>query len=370
MMSLASVNQFTLTAHPPITHKDLHRSLNVHSESATQELKSSSGQISRSIRDSAPFLPGTLAIYGETSNCPGGRTVICQTKGSRMHRRSFLTHSAAVAAGLAISGPFSVAPATAARSEFPELTITLTDEGFVFPASTTAGRYAVSIVNESSSPSHSSLGLLPESVDRATVDAVMASDTEDVPQWFLDAHWVGLPDWGYPGETRSGIVDLSPGTYLGFSPFLGWWNIIEIPGDPITAPEPAPTASVDLAEMAFTWGQDPFPPGPQLLEVTNLGATLHDIQFLAVPAGTTTDHAMEVFMLADSGGTPSPDNPLASLTEDFAPVAASSIVSPGVTTWLNVDLAPGNYLVMCPLPFPSGPPHAVIGMMEIIEVRS
>lgn len=280
-----------------------------------------------------------------------------------MNRRTLLAISAAAIGKVALpSTNRALASATQVSDGFPELTIKVTDEGFSFPEGTTSGRYAVSVVNESSAPSHSSLGLLPEGVDLAAVEADMESDSEETPQWALDTKWVGLPDWGFPGETRTSIVDFPPGTYLGFSPFDGWFNFIEIPGEPISAAQPEATASVELIEMGFVWGQEALLAGPQLLKVTNSGATLHDIQFLAVPDGTTSDHAMEMFMLEEMGGTPSPDNPLSALNDEFAPVAATSIVAPGVTTWLGIDLTPGSYLVMCPLPFPSGPPHAFLGM--------
>lgn len=285
-----------------------------------------------------------------------------------MNRRTVLKATTAIATSLALGGGRTAMARSPDASGYPELTIAVTDQGFVVPEDVTAGRYAVRMVNEGTVPSHSSLGLLPAGTDLAMVEADMSSDSEEVPQWILDTRWVGLPDFGFPGETRTGIVDLEPGTYLGFSPFEGWFGIHEIPGDPISAPMPAATASVDLVEMSFIWGQDPLPSGPQLLAVVNTGTTLHDIQFLAVPDGTTTDHAMEMFMLED-GDSPSPDNPLAELVGDnFAPVAATSILSPGVTTWLDIDLAPGSYLVMCPLPFPSGPPHAMVGMLQIISV--
>lgn len=286
-----------------------------------------------------------------------------------MNRRTLLKISAAAMASVALpTGRLTGAQATPEEGDFPELTITVTDEGFVISDGTTAGRYAVTVVNEASTPSHSSLGLLPEGIDLAMVEQDMGSESDDVPQWVLDTKWVGLPDWGMPGESRTGIVDLPPGAYLGFSPFEGWFNILDIAGDPISAPDPEATVSVELVDMAFNWGQEALSAGPQLLKVTNSGSTLHDIQFLAVPEGATTDHAMELFMVEMEGGTPSPENPLVAVNENFAPVAATSILGNGVTTWLDLDLAPGNYLVMCPLPLPSGPPHAFLGMMEIITV--
>lgn len=288
-----------------------------------------------------------------------------------MHRRTLLKGTGGIAASLFLArGTHVVAQGTPESGSFPPLIITLTDSGFVVPEGTTAGRYAVSIVNESSVPSHSSLGLLPEGTDIAMVEEAMASETEEVPQWILDTKWVGLPDFGLPGETRTGIVDFPPGTYLGFSPFEEWFNIIEIGGEPIASDiaDPEATLSVELNEMSFTWGQDAVLSGPQLLQVSNAGATLHDIQFYPVPDGTTVDHVMEVFML-EEGGTPTPDNPLSTISEDeFLPAVATSIVGQGVTTWLDIDLAPGTYMVMCPLPFPSGPPHAMLGMVEIITI--
>lgn len=288
-----------------------------------------------------------------------------------MNRRTLLKGTGCLAAITFIARtPVAFAQGTPETATLPELLVSLTDDGFVFPEEMTSGRYAVSIVNESSAPSHSSFGLLPEGIDRATVEAAWASETEDVPQWILDTKWVGLPDFGLPGETRTGIVDFPPGTYLGFSPFQEWFNLVEVGGEPIGSDvaEPDATLSVELIEMSFAWGQEAILSGPQLLQVANAGATLHDIQFYPVPEGTTSDHAMEMFML-EEGGTPPPDNPLSALAEDeFLPAAATSIVAPGVTTWLDMNLSPGTYLVMCPLPFPSGPPHAMLGMMEIITV--
>jgi hypothetical protein len=290
-------------------------------------------------------------------------------EGRNMNRRTLLKVSAASMAALALpTATRTLAQATPEAGDLPELSITVRDDGFDIPDGLTAGRYAVSVINAGMAPAHASLGLLPVGIDLAMVEDAMASESEAVPQWMLDTKWVGLPDWGFPGETRTGIVDLPPGMYLGFSPFEGWFNIIEIPGETISVPDPAATVSVELVEMAFTWGQDALPSGPQLLQITNAGATLHDIQFLSVPEGATTDHAMEMFMLEETGGTPSPDNLLANLNDEWAPVAACSILAPGVTTWIDIDLAPGSYLVMCPLPFPSGPPHAFLGMMEVITV--
>ncbi|MBX3071077.1 MAG: hypothetical protein KF883_11300 [Thermomicrobiales bacterium] len=290
-----------------------------------------------------------------------------------MNRRTLLKISAAAMSGITL--PRVVAPtnvlATQETSPFPELVITMTDDGFVFPEGTTSGRYVVKVVNESSAPSHSPLGRLPEGIDLAAVEEAFAEEeSDDVPQWMLDTEWVGLPDWGLPAETRSGIVDFPPGTYLGFGALAPWFNIIEIGGDPIDAPPvPDATLSVELIEMAFSWGQDAVPSGPQLLRVANVGATLHDIQFYPVPEGTTTDHVIDLFML-EEGDSLASDNPLAGMSaDDLVPAAAISIISPGVTSWIDINLAPGNYFVMCPLPFPSGPPHAFLGMMEIITVE-
>ncbi len=137
-----------------------------------------------------------------------------------MNRRTLLKGTGGLAASLLLTRSAHVfAQGTPAAGELPTLTITITDDGFEIPEGLTAGRYAVSVVNAGSAPSHSSLGRLPDGVTNNQVMADMSSESEELPDWFLNARYVGLPDWAAPGETRTGVVDLPGGSYFMFDPF-------------------------------------------------------------------------------------------------------------------------------------------------------
>jgi hypothetical protein len=89
-----------------------------------------------------------------------------------MNRRTLLKSTGGLTLGLlATRSTIAFAQGTPAAGEFPALIITVTDDGYDIPEGLTAGRYAVSVVNNGSGPSHSSLGLLPDGV---TQDEVMA----------------------------------------------------------------------------------------------------------------------------------------------------------------------------------------------------
>ena len=137
-----------------------------------------------------------------------------------MNRRTLLKSTGSLTLGLlATRSIIAFAQGTPTSGEFPALTITITDDGYDIPEGLMAGRYAVSIVNNGTAPSHSSLGRLPDGITQDEVTAFMTSESEDLPDWFVNAGYVGLPDWPAPGATITGVVDLPEGNYFMFDPF-------------------------------------------------------------------------------------------------------------------------------------------------------
>lgn len=307
-----------------------------------------------------------------------------------MNRRTLLKGTGGLAAGLLLTrGTRVFAQGTPAAGELPSLTITVRDDGYDIPEGLTTGRYAVSVVNNGSGPSHSSLGLLPDGVTQDDVLAFMTIGSEELPDWFLNAGYVGLPDWGAPGETRTGVVDLPAGNYFMFDPFSArnafvtvaeggemvsarsGSSMVHIPafvtvaegGELVTEPD----KTVELTEMRFILPEGGLPTGAARLQVSNIGAIAHEFQVLAVPEGTTADRIIALFSLPE-GATPAPGDELAQMMANYQPVAATSILGAGLTSWIDVDLAPGAYAVLCMLPFPGGVPHAMEGMLEIVTL--
>jgi hypothetical protein len=285
-----------------------------------------------------------------------------------MNRRTLLKGTGGLAAGLLIGRTTKAfAQGTPTSGEFPELTITVTDDGYEIPDGLTAGRYAVSVVNNGSGPSHSSLGRLPDGVTEDQVVADMSTPSEELPDWFLNAGYVGLPDWAAPGETRTGVVDLAAGNYFMFDPFSSRSAFVTVAVGDESEVEPEADATVELTEMHFILPDDGLPGGPALLKIANIGAIPHEFQVLPVPEGTTADQVAAIFASPEDA-TPIPGDALQEAMFTYQPVAATSILGAGLTAWIDADLAPGTYAVICALPFPSGVPHAMEGMLDIVTV--
>ena len=72
-----------------------------------------------------------------------------------MNRRDLLKTAAAAATVAALPRTlYAQDTGTPATGSFPELAITITDDGFDFPDDLTAGRYAVAVTNDGTTPSH------------------------------------------------------------------------------------------------------------------------------------------------------------------------------------------------------------------------
>lgn len=285
-----------------------------------------------------------------------------------MNRRTFLQGTGGFAAGLLLTRSTSVfAQGTPGSGEFPALTITISDDTIDVPRDLTAGRYAVSIVNTGTTPSHCSMGRLPDDVTKDDVLAFIQSGSEDLPDWFLNAGYVGLPDWPNPGATITGVVDLAAGNYFIFDPFSTRNAFTTVAAGSGETADPGANTTVELTEMRFVLPDTGLPAGPARIELRNIGAMPHEFQVLPVPDGTTTDQIMALFSMPENA-TPPPDNPLAQALVAYQPVAAMGILGAGLTSWLDVDLAARTYAVLCMLPFPDGVPHAMQGMMDVVTI--
>lgn len=286
-----------------------------------------------------------------------------------MHRRAFLQGTGLLATGILLTrGHIALAQGTpGASGEFPSLTITITDDGFDIPTGLNAGRYAVSVINSGTTPSHCSLGRLPDGKTKDDVLAFMQSGSEDLPDWFLTTGYVGLPDWPNPGATVTGIVDLPAGDYFMFDPFSTRIAFTTVGDGEMPSTEPDANATVELTEMKFDLPEGGLPAGKARLKLSNIGAMAHEFQVLAVPDGTTTDQMMALFAMPENA-TPPPDDPLANALATYQPAAGMSILGSGLTAWLDTDLTPGTYAVLCMLPFPDGVPHAMQGMLDVVTI--
>src|SRR5690349_10992647 len=127
-----------------------------------------------------------------------------------MNRRTLLKSTSGLTLGLLASrSTIAFAQGTPASEDYPTLDIVITDDGFTIPEGLTAGRYAVTVTNNGTTPSHCPMGRLPDGVTNEQVLAFMQTGSEELPDWFLSAGYVGLPDWATPGGSVTGVVDFA-----------------------------------------------------------------------------------------------------------------------------------------------------------------
>jgi hypothetical protein len=284
-----------------------------------------------------------------------------------MNRRRFVAASAGMTAAMATLKPSFARQATPVDvDEFPTVDIEITDTGFLGPPSIAAGRTLLSVTNTGTMlESHWAIGKFPDAATEAEIEEFWSITDDTEALTFDDIVFVGVPDWPEPGGAAvTGIVDLEPGRYFAFDPISGREGVrFLVEGEYTVAGEPKADLVVDLHDMAIVLPSEAFTSSPVRWKIENTGSIHHDVAVLPVPADFTEDHFMTLMTLPEDA-TPSPDMP----AFEYLPAAAIGILSPGGTSWLDVQLSPGRYMAVCMLPFGTGYPHAMDGMYIFLDV--
>jgi plastocyanin len=120
---------------------------------------------------------------------------------------------------------------------------------------------------------------------------------------------------------------------------------------------PAPII-IQATEFSFLM-PDTIPAGVTTLHVQNVGGMPHFIEIQSVSGGHTDDDIQAIL-----------DDPKAPQPEWLAPapVPNISLLSPGRSTDVTVDLPAGTYAAFCWMPDTNGTPHAFLGMHKVFHV--
>jgi hypothetical protein len=160
-----------------------------------------------------------------------------------------------------------------------------------------------------------------------------------------------------PGAQASGVVEFDPGTSYVFEallpPFSGGEDAFIASEAASDMPAPNADVTVGLAEFAFSM-PDRLEAGSQSWQLTNNGEQTHDVGIFSLE-GTTLEQVLDEIDLMDPWEQPT--------------VVPTWAVGSGETVWANLELAAGEYGIVCRVPDDaSSREHFRLGMVLEITV--
>ena len=316
-----------------------------------------------------------------------------------VNRRQVLTAGAALGALLSLSAARSRASAQtdppetiAAASDrlqalgLPEITVTVGESGVTAPSEIEEGWHLVSVTAEAPYIAYFDFMQYPDGLDDETALAqALDAGRNDLAQ--LDWVYAGGTNSFTPGEPALFATYLAPGDYhmaaSYYLPEQGSEEIMKLvpltvtpagSGTPGAAPAGTPAAAsvADVRlemtdDFRYLVGPDPVPAGDTLWEIVNTGEHhSHHVVMSKYPDGTTAQDIVADFTSLYSG-TPPAGEPLVA---QAIPIGYAALQSGGITTLIELDLAPGqSYAVVCFIIDPAtGRPHFLDGMVTVFDV--
>jgi hypothetical protein len=244
------------------------------------------------------------------------------------------------------------------------VTVIARDFAFAAPDTIPAGVTTIRLVSEGPNLHHAQLIRLDQGKTFADFSAALraAKPTDPPPAWAIP---VGGPNPPAPGEEASTTQMLEPGNYAlvcfvdtpdkvphvmkGMSRAL-----VVVPSTATTA-EPTPTATMQLVDYGFNT-TPPLTAGKQTIRVENAAQQPHEVFVARLDSGKTTQDLLK--WLDKMEGAP-PAKPLGGV----------AFIAPGSHVFLPLDLAPGDYALICFVPdAKDGKPHFMHGMATQIKV--
>lgn len=262
----------------------------------------------------------------------------------------------------------------------PQITIERTAEAFNVPAELPEGAVTLSFVNNTEAPLMPVVGRLNEGV---SFDALMASAAESPDAALAHLSLLG-GTMVNPMSTLDVTYYLRPGEYalINFAseaPEAYPFTVTDAEGEGAAGPEAQ--IEVELLDFAFTFPLE-VPAGEQTWSIINNGQQWHEMAIFRLPDDLTVAEYREMLNAMMFQGGPQGEDPAAEATEAPAegseggpmggpePLFFFAPMNQGEQAWVNLNLEPGVYGVVCFLPdiLESGYPHAHLGMTQIFTV--
>ncbi|MCC6705380.1 MAG: hypothetical protein IT334_10920 [Thermomicrobiales bacterium] len=265
------------------------------------------------------------------------------------------------------------------KAGYPDLFVTVGPSGLEAPDTLEAGFYYVTLSAEvAEQVAYMNIVIPPAGLTDDEVNAqLLEAGNGDVVRhgW----NFIGGTNTPNPGQTASFVLELKEGEYLiGASYYSVEANgadevmltspltvTARVSDDIQTVPEA--TVKVEMTdELRYIVTPDPVAAGPQVWEITNTGVHhSHHVVMVGVPEGTTAE---QIISEAQSmfAGTPAAGP---GLFAQFTPGGYAALQSGGNTTWVEFDLTPGTWALICFI-MEDGvfQPHLLEGMVTVFTV--
>lgn len=240
------------------------------------------------------------------------------------------------------------------EGEIPQIIIEATADGVTIPEEMPEGAVEVTFTNSTEAPINLIVARLNDGVTQEDLMAALGSGGEEAA-----LELVSLSGFlaGEPGSAESTLLILSSGNYVvvieSETGGMGAFTVADGPGEGAAPPEA--DVEVGLVDFAFVVPVT-VEAGAQVWHIENTGEQNHELIVFPLPDDLTVAGFNEL-LLSDE-------------ETDGPPPVAATFVAPGAQTWLQLDLEPGVYALICFFPDTSGSghPHMALGMRQIITV--
>ncbi|HET9293176.1 MAG TPA: hypothetical protein VFO06_02715 [Gemmatimonadales bacterium] len=283
-------------------------------------------------------------------------------------------------------------PACTARDEAPRrdpatpapnlVRLTATEYAFQAPDTIPAGWTTFRLANHGEEVHYGHIVQLepgrtvPELVD-AYAEAIRTSGPR--PKWVTR---FGGPGGTAPGDSSRVTQYLEPGSYVWICPIEDDEGaphfakgevrpfVVHAAGPIVANRAAAPEADMVVRLMDYSFALDtPLRAGRHTIRVENAGVEPHDLVLMKLAPGKTADDVEtwlnpERARRADQAGEPAPS--LESLGTGAGGIAA---IAPGMESFFEADLSPGEYVLVCMTTAPDGRSHIEHGMIRQVNVH-
>lgn len=174
--------------------------------------------------------------------------------------------------------------------------------------------------------------------------------------------------WAEAGASGTAGLLLEPGSYIlsggcgKCPPDQQLLRSLTVEDGP-RAEAPQAEVTADMVDFHFNGVPAELTAGPKVWEIANTGEQGHVFILIRLAEGRTLDDLTAWLASLEAMDTPMPSD----LGED---VPAGAYLDLGGRYFETIDLKPGTYAVICPVPDPtSGKPHHELGMIQALTVN-